>query len=94
MKLLETVEDIEPLGANMWAPSYNLYKFWAISTGYPERYIDSIKQKFDRLANTNKSTVDPNCPAMVRRAKAIAKPILCRAQAQILGTNNSDDDSG
>ena len=60
--------------------------------GYPQRDAEMVKQKFDRLSNTNKSTWDPTCPPNVRRAKTIARAILARAQAGSIGIVQSHDD--
>ena len=38
---------------------------------YPGRTLDSIRRKFNSLANHKKPTGDPNCPPAVRRAKRI-----------------------
>ena len=43
------------------------------------------RNKFDRLANTHKSTGDPRITIPVRRAKRIAKSILARAHSRTLG---------
>ena len=47
--------------------------------------MDGIKQKFDRLANEDKKTGNPNWPPVVRRAKYIARSLVIRAHAISLG---------
>lgn len=94
-KLLDIVEDHEPLGANMWALVHQGYKFWAFAARHPEQDADIVQHKFYRLSNTNHSTGNPTSPPNVRQAKRIAKSILNRAQAVSLGvgrTNSNDID--
>ena len=71
-----------------------MYAEWADKHGFSKRDAGMVKQKFDLLANENKETGDPNCPAPVRRVKHIARAILGRVQAVSLGNRfESDDDS-
>eukprot|EP00171_Calliarthron_tuberculosum_P003469 IDg3469t1 len=55
-KALDIVEEYEPLGAQMWAEVHDAYALWAVNQGRPVRDADYLKQKVDRLANTNKRT--------------------------------------
>ena len=41
---------------------------------------DSLKRKFDSLANTKMPTGDPNCPPHVRQAKHIRRDILVKVE--------------
>ena len=90
-KLLELVQGIEPIGAQMWADVAERYVDWAVLKGFPVRDQDALKQKFDRLANTQKSTGDPLCPPAVRKAKQIAHAILGRASADSIGGGFSNE---
>ena len=64
--LLDIVEEVLPRSPNEWE---------AISRrhieNFPGRTQDSIRRKFNSLANHKKPTGDPNCPPTVRRAKRI-----------------------
>eukprot|EP00171_Calliarthron_tuberculosum_P023636 IDg23636t1 len=90
-KLLDIVSDVEPLGSNHWAIVHIRYNEWAQAEGVPLREDSMLKQKFDRLAHTNKSTGNPSCPPDVRRAKRIARGILAKAQAVALGVEKGSD---
>ena len=93
-RLLDIISEVEPLGANHWAVVCEKYNTWTEANGLPKRDDTMLKQKFDRLANTNKSTGDPTCPTEVRRAKRIARSILGKAQAVALGgSQNSDSEN-
>lgn len=81
---LAIVEEIEPMGSNMWKQVWDQYEQWANANGYPVRNQPGIKQKFGRLSGENKQTGDPHCPSPVRCAKHIARAILVRAQAATL----------
>eukprot|EP00171_Calliarthron_tuberculosum_P001334 IDg1334t1 len=91
-RLLDIVEEIEPIGANMWASVGEEYAKWATEKEYNQRDSAILKQNFDRLSNVNKRTGDPTCPPKVRRAKRIARAILGRAQSVTLGCASSSDD--
>ena len=56
------------------------------------RDLDSLKCKFDKLANMKKPTGDPSCPEDVRRAKHIARDIFNRANAGKVGSSSEDDE--
>jgi len=88
-KLLDIVGDILPLGCNMWALVAARYGEWAAVYRLPERDQDSLKNKFDKLAATKKSTGDPTCPAPVRAAKNIARNILASAHAVSAGDEDA-----
>ena len=90
--LLDIVGEIEPLGSNMWASVHEEYKKWAENSGYRVRDRDTLKQKFDRLANEKKPTGSARCPSPVLRAKQIARNILGRAQATALGGGDESDE--
>ena len=56
-----------------------------------ERDQDSLKNKFDKLANIKKKTGDPTCPEPVRRAKRIARAIQNKCAAMTLGSTSDSD---
>ena len=91
--LLDIVEQHEPFGSNMWCAAYEDYRKWAVANEMPTRDQVMMKQKFDRLAKTNKQTGDPTCPPHVRRAKHIARSILARAQAVTIGAYDDDNEN-
>ena len=88
--LLDIVEQHEPFGSNIWSAAYEDYRKWAVASEMPTRDQDMMKQKFDRLANTNKLTGDPTCPPTVSREKHIARSILTRAAAVTVGAYDDD----
>jgi len=87
--LLDIVGEILPLGANMWAEVASEYALWAETSGRPPRDQDSLKGKFDKLANTKKDTGNPSCPPEVRRAKHISRDILGSCYAASAGDGDA-----
>lgn len=90
--MLDIVADELPLGANEWAVVEQRFN----DNGDDIAVIrdqDSLKEKFDKLAATKKSTGDPTFPPDVRRAKQIARDINGRAYAAMVG-DSSDEDGG
>lgn len=73
--LLRFVEDVEPLGSGNWALVALKFAQWAIENERPHREQISLRNKFDKLANTKISPADPLCPPNVRKAKSIARAI-------------------
>jgi hypothetical protein len=61
--LLETVEDVIPIGNPDWERIWQEH-----SARYPtlERTADSLKRKFQELARKKVPTGDPNCPPYIR----------------------------
>ena len=90
--LLDCVEAEEPLESNHWAVVTKKFALWAAANSRLERDQDSLKNKFDKLANMKKKTGDPSCPLPVRRAKFIARAIHNKCAAMTLG-DSSDGDS-
>lgn len=88
--LLDTVRDVLPLGANEWATVAERFNNESGAAG-TYRDQDSLKKKFDKLANMKKSTGDPSCPPEVRAAKQIARDIVGRANAGIVGDTSEED---
>lgn len=90
-RLLDAVADIQPLGANDWALVEQQFN----NSADPDdialtRDQDSLKKKFDKMAATKKSTGDPSCPPHIRRAKHIARDIVGRASAGIVGDSSDE----
>lgn len=83
--LLDIVEKIEPIGSNEWAAVSSKFEEYTDENDRPKRDIDSLRMKFDRLANTKKPTGSSSCPPLVRRAKNIARDILGRVNAVSVG---------
>ena len=75
---------------NEWSIVMKRHRTWAVENEYPFRNLSSIKDKFDRLANLNKSTGDPTCPPNVVSAKMIGRAIVGRASAATLGDIGDD----
>lgn len=76
--LLDQAAEILPLDAHHWALVGQRFAAWAGEEGRPERDIDALKAKFDKLSNTKKPTGSPTCLPSVRRAKHIARDILAK----------------
>lgn len=55
--------------------------------------MESLKPKIDRLANTKKPTGDPSCPPLVRRATHIARDILTRVNAVVVGAESESEEA-
>jgi len=92
--LLDIVEEIEPLGANMWAYVAQDFSKWAIANDRPSRDPSSLKSKFDKMVKFRKPTGNPTCPPAIRRAKTIARSLLAKACATDLGGRLSGAESG
>lgn len=91
-KLLEILDVEEPLGANDWALVESLHNSWATEEDRPVRDADSLKSKFDKLANTKKPTGNPSCPPNVREAKRIARNIMAKTNAIVAGHDEGATD--
>lgn len=89
--LLDVVEEVEPLGSNQWAMVEKNYNEWGENNDRPYRDMDSLKGKFDKLANVKKPTGNPSCPDNVRRAKRIARDILAKCNAHSVGDTSESD---
>ena len=92
--LLDCVEAEEPLGSNHWAVVAKKFALWAAANSRLERDQDSLKNKFDKLANTKKKTGDPSCPLPVCRAKFIARAIHNKCAAMTLGDSSDGSNTG
>ena len=88
--LLEFVSAVEPLGANHWTIVADRYATWAVENDRSPRDHDSIKNKFDKLANAKKKTGDPSCPSPVRKAKNVARAIQNKCAARVLGDTDEE----
>jgi len=88
--LLETIEDIIPIGNPDWERIWQEH-----SARYPTkgRTSESLKRKFQQLARTKIPTGDPNCPPYVRDAKRIYYKIV-QATDGSTGGSDVDDDIG
>ncbi len=82
--LLDIVEEVLPRSPNEWEEVSRRHV-----ENYPGRTLDSIRRKFNALANHKKPTGDPHCPPTVRRAKRIFA--LIRERMDI---SDGEDDLG
>jgi len=89
--LLDCVDDVDPLGANHWCMVAQRFAKWARENSRPERDVDSIKNKFDKLSNAKKRTEDPSCPPSIHRAKEIARNIYTKCSAISIGDDSTDN---
>lgn len=70
------------------------YNDFARCERQPKRDIDSLRAKFDKLANTKKPTGDPSCPDNMQQAKQIAKIILERCKAVVTSESEIGETTG
>ena len=74
-KLLDLIDEIQPIGAEMWERIAEDYNRAARGNLWEERDADSLKVKFRGMVNHKKPTGDPQCPTPVKRAKRIKRSI-------------------
>ena len=88
--LLETIEDVIPIGNPDWERIWQEH-----SARYPTkgRTSESLKRKFQQLARKKIPTGDPNCPPYVRDAKRIYYKIV-QATDGSTGGSEVDEDFG
>ena len=91
--LLDCVEEVEPLGSNHWAIVATRFREWSVDNERPERELDSLRNKFDKLANSKKKTGNPSCPEPVRRAKRIARAIQNKCAAMTLEGSSDEEET-
>lgn len=77
--LLDTVIEKLLSGRNEWAEAAQLFNDRSREVHRPARDIDSVVNKFDRLAGMKKKTGDVMCITDVRCAKHIAREIGARS---------------
>lgn len=88
--LLDLVEELEPIGSNDWAVVQNGYCEYATELHRQVKDNDSLRGKFDKLANTKKPTGDQSCPPAVRCEKHIARLVLGDVNEFTAGSDDSD----
>lgn len=88
------MSDLEPIGGNDWSAVAAKFREYTHVAHRPQRDVESVKMKFDRLANVKKPTGDPSCPPNVRRAEHIARSILGKVNAISMGDESSSDSDG
>ena len=69
--LLDEVASVEPIGVDNWALVVSDFNEYAIENVRPKCDMESLKRKFDKMANMKKRTGDPSFQPRVRRAKHI-----------------------
>jgi len=79
LALCAEVQSILPLGMHGWEKVAAAYAIEAKTKGWPVRDHESLKRKFNALANTKKPTGDPTCPDSVRQAKRLQYSIETKA---------------
>lgn len=89
--MLHAVEEVEPLDANQWAVVESKFNQLSTVNDRPNRDMDSLYIKFDKLASIKKPIGDPYCPANVHRAKGIARNIIGKCHACSIGDSSSSD---
>ena len=83
--LLGICSDVEPLGFNMWTMVEGQFCAWADAPDRPHPDGDTLRAKFDKIANARKKTGGPSSPTEIRRAKKIARKILAQVCTASLG---------
>ncbi|KAI8893158.1 hypothetical protein BC833DRAFT_625153 [Globomyces pollinis-pini] len=63
--MLDFVENIKPIGNDMWKRVSEEYNRVARANVWEERDDDSLKAKFKGFVNNRKPTGDPNCPTLI-----------------------------
>ena len=58
--LLDFVHEVEPVGSHHWGNVHARMAAWAADNDHTEPDIESLKNKFDKLSNTKKSSGDPD----------------------------------
>lgn len=90
--LLDCVENNLLLGYQEWTIVTNNFAKWAEQNEIPQRDLQRLNVKFDKLANAKKTS--SHCPPAVCRAKIIAKQMESMCVAASLGVENASQDSG
>mmetsp|Transcript_34381 Transcript_34381/g.80251 ORF Transcript_34381/g.80251 Transcript_34381/m.80251 type:complete len:268 (-) Transcript_34381:122-925(-) len=78
--MLGFVREVLPRGVTEWELVAAKYAEWVDENGAPHRDKDAVKNKYQTLKNTQKSTGDPECPSTVREAKHIARDIEAKGE--------------
>ena len=87
--LLDSVEEFLPISLSEWDRIADLH-----AEVYPDKHrtADALKRKFWLLYNASGPTGKSNCPAVVRRAKAIRQAIIRKTDGSSGGSENGSDD--
>jgi hypothetical protein len=78
MFLLDCIEEIIPIGPQMWDRVSDLHQAEFSNQG---RDTQSIRRKFNQMVNKRIPTGDPDCPEEVRRAKHLFREIEKKGDA-------------
>lgn len=89
-KLIDIVEEIEPIGNNEWCRVASMFIEYASENHRPLHDAESVKGKLDRLENRKKPKGDTYCPAPVCRVKRIARAIHRKVNAISIGVDTSE----
>jgi hypothetical protein len=86
--LLDVIDDIIPIGNPDWERVWDKHVF-----NFPtkERTLESLKRKFQELANKKIPTGDPYCPPHIRNAKRIYRKIVLATNGSTGGSDGSDE---
>ena len=79
------------MGANNWSEVASRFCKWADVNCRPARDFESLRNKFDKLANAKKKTGDPSCPPNDRRAKHISRAIQTKCAAYTLDESSEEN---
>ena len=89
--MLNVVEEVETLGANNWSEVAHRFCEWAQRNCRPAGDLESLRNKFYKLANARTKTGDPSCTPAVRRANHIARAIQAKCWAYTLAESSEED---
>ena len=81
--LLKAIEQILPIDTEGWNEVHDIF-----NSKHSPRGVESLKRKFNKLANKPVRTGNPNMPEDIKLAKSIKGKLFCRSGA----TNLSDEE--
>lgn len=76
--LLNIIEGHKPIGSSRWATVAEKYGEDAIDNSRPLQDQEALKSKFYKVVNVTMPTGGSSTPESVRRAKRLARSILCK----------------
>lgn len=89
-KLLDIIEEVEPIGSNHWAEVQERYNDYAVDKFRAIRDQDALRNKYDKMVNVKKPTGSASCPPLVRRSKHIARDIMAKVNAISIGSGQGE----
>uniref|UniRef100_A0A7S0BH53 DUF6818 domain-containing protein n=1 Tax=Rhodosorus marinus TaxID=101924 RepID=A0A7S0BH53_9RHOD len=78
MKLLKTIETLQPVGTEGWRRVTSMYNKWASETGVSEREMENLRKKYKSLTRYKPEEGVTQTPEEVKEARRIERLILDR----------------